>query len=87
MQHTPLENLQQIEFSSLDNVIEKENTVQFVDAFVDKLELNKLGFTINTVKKEGHLTIAHCFLNRIFYILINVGFIQIGENKANNFYK
>jgi hypothetical protein len=53
MQHIPLKNRHQIEFTSLDDLIEKENTVRFVDAFVDKLELNKLGFTINTVKKEG----------------------------------
>jgi 3'-phosphoadenosine 5'-phosphosulfate sulfotransferase (PAPS reductase)/FAD synthetase len=53
MQHIALKNCHQIEFTSLDNLIEIENTVRFVDAFVDKLALNKLVFTLNTVKKEG----------------------------------
>jgi transposase len=52
MQHISLKNRHQIEFTSLENLIEQDNTVRFVDAFVDKLELPKLGFTINTIKKE-----------------------------------
>ena len=39
-------NRNQIEFTSLEDLIDTDNTVKFVDAFVDKLELNKLGFTL-----------------------------------------
>lgn len=53
MNHIPLKNRSQYEFTSLEDLIEKDNVVRFVDAFVDKLELNKLGFTLNTPKKEG----------------------------------
>ena len=37
---------------NLDDQIEKENTVRFDDAFVDKLELNQLGFVVNEIKSE-----------------------------------
>ncbi len=53
MQHILSKNRHQIEFTSLEDLIEADNTVRFVDAFVDKLELNKLGFTLKTIKTEG----------------------------------
>ena len=53
MQHISPKNRQQIEFTSLEDLIETDNVVRFIDAFVDKLELDKLGFTLNTIKKEG----------------------------------
>jgi hypothetical protein len=33
----PLKNRHQIEFTGIDDLVEKENTVRFVDAFVDTL--------------------------------------------------
>ena len=53
MQHISPKNRQQMEFTSLEDLIETDNVVRFIDAFVDKLELDKLGFTLNTIKKEG----------------------------------
>lgn len=53
MQHILPKNRQQYEFISLEDFIDKNNAVRFVDAFVEKLELNKLGFKLNTVKTEG----------------------------------
>lgn len=53
MQHIPFKNRNQYNFSSLEDLIEKDNVVRFVDAFVDKLELSKLGFNLNIVKNEG----------------------------------
>ena len=53
MQHILSKNRHQIEFKRLEDLIEANNSVRFIDAFVDKLELNKLGFTLNTLKKEG----------------------------------
>ena len=46
-------NREQITFSTLELKIEEENIVRFVDAFVDQLELTKLGFVIQTLKSEG----------------------------------
>ena len=43
----------QIQMSSMEEFIDKENTVRFVDAFVEQLELDKLGFEIATLKTEG----------------------------------
>ena len=46
-------NRSQIEMYNLDDQIEKDNTVRFVDAFVDKLDLAQLGFVLNEIKTEG----------------------------------
>ena len=40
----------QIQMRSMEEFIEKENAVRFVDAFVEQLELEKLGFEIATLK-------------------------------------
>ena len=43
----------QIQMSSMEEFIDKENTVRFVDAFVEQLELDKLCFhTENTKRVE-----------------------------------
>ena len=52
MDHIPLKNRNQYEFTSLEDLIEKDNVVRFVDALADKLELNKLTFTLKTLKKN-----------------------------------
>lgn len=36
---------QQIRFSSLEDAISSDNDVRFIDAFVEKLDLGKLGVT------------------------------------------
>lgn len=72
MQHILLKSRQQIEFSSLDDLIEIDNTVRFIDAFVDKLELNKLGFTVNMLKKEGRPSYnSSLFLKLYIYGYLN----------------
>lgn len=53
MQQITPKSRQQYEFVSLDDLVAKNNPVRFVDAFVEKLELNKLGFKLNTLKSEG----------------------------------
>ena len=46
-------NRDQIEFYNLEDVIEKDNGVRVVDAFVDQIDLAKLGFVVNEIKTEG----------------------------------
>lgn len=46
-------NRHQVEMYNLDDEIEADNTVRFVDAFVDKLDLLQLGFVVNGIKTEG----------------------------------
>ena len=35
--------------------IEQDNPVRFVDAFVEHLDLNQLGFVVSALKTEGRL--------------------------------
>jgi len=42
----------QLAFSCLDDRIDKENTVRVIDAFIDKLDLDLLGFVSKPRKKE-----------------------------------
>jgi transposase len=72
MQHISLKNRHQIEFKSLEDSIDQGNIIRFVDAFVDKLELAKLGFTINTLKKEGRPSYqSSLFLKLYIYGYLN----------------
>lgn len=49
---TPL-NRQQYEFINLEDCIDTDNPVRFIDAFVDKLDLTRVGFKINKLNAEG----------------------------------
>lgn len=65
-------NRTQIEFKSLEDFIEKDNTVRFIDAFVEKLELDKLSFITKTVKVEGRPSYTNeLFLKVYFYGYLN----------------
>jgi transposase len=44
---------QQITFFSLEEKVAADNPVRFIDAFVDTLDLSKLGFVCTTLKSEG----------------------------------
>jgi transposase len=65
-------NRSQIEFKSLEDCIEKENTVRFIDAFVEKLELEKLAFANKSIKVEGRPSFTNpLFLKIYFYGYLN----------------
>jgi transposase len=53
MDFLPGQDRFQVTFGSLEEKISDDNPVRFLDAFVDKLELDKLGFKVNTLKTEG----------------------------------
>ena len=42
----------QIQMRSMEEFIDNENSLRFVDAFVEQLELDNLGFEIATLKKS-----------------------------------
>lgn len=65
-------NRTQIEFKSLEDFIEKDNPVRFIDAFVEKLELNKLSFITKTIKVEGR----PCFTNQLFLKIYFYGYLN-----------
>jgi hypothetical protein len=48
MQFITGNNRQQTYFSTLEDLVPADNAVRIIDAFVDKLDLQKMGFT-NTV--------------------------------------
>ncbi|MEG3882291.1 IS1182 family transposase [Microcoleus sp. herbarium7] len=65
-------NRTQIELKSLEDFIEKDNTVRFIDAFVEKLELDKLRFANKIVKTEGRPS----FTNQLFLKLYFYGYLN-----------
>lgn len=46
-------NRHQISFSSIEEQIEPDNAVRFIEAFVEQLDLKQLGYHFNTLKTEG----------------------------------
>ena len=46
-------NCDQVTFSKLESLIEENNPVRLVNAFVEHLDLTQLGFLIKTIKTEG----------------------------------
>jgi len=72
MAYIPLYDRFQMRMVSLDDVIQKENPVRFVDAFVDKIELDKLHFVIAEIKTEGRPAFdPKIFLKLYFYGYLN----------------
>jgi transposase len=53
MQHITGISRHQMLLSSLEDTIDPNNPVRFIDAFVAALDLAKLGFAIQTIKSEG----------------------------------
>ena len=56
----------QIRFSSFEDQINTENPIRFIDAFVDKLDLQKLEFTTKTVKTEGRPAFEHSVYLKLY---------------------
>jgi transposase len=69
----------QIQMRSMEEFIEKENAVRFVDAFVEQLELEKLGFEIATLKTEGR----PAFNPKVFLKLYLSGYLNFIQSKKN----
>lgn len=62
----------QLTFGSLDSLIDTSNPVRFIDAFVDSLELSKLGFQLVACKAEGRPAYEpKIFLKLYFYGYLN----------------
>ena len=53
MQHITGISRHQMRISSLEDAISPDNQVRFIDAFVNSIELSKLGFEVQTLKSEG----------------------------------
>jgi transposase len=53
MQYIQGNNRHQTYFGTLEDQVSADNTVRLIDAFIDKLDLQKLGFTGTVPKSEG----------------------------------
>jgi len=53
MQYIQPANRNQMSFGSLEDAVDSDNSVRFIEAFVEQLELNQLGYQSNTLKSEG----------------------------------
>ena len=66
------ENRLQMSFSSLEELIEAENPVRFIDAFVDHLDFKQAGFLIQELKAEGRPS----FQPKLFLKLYLYGYLN-----------
>jgi len=74
MQHIIGISRQQLQISSLEDKITSDNLIRFIEAFVENISLQALGFTAQTIKTEGRLSpaclpaglIPKCFLKFIY---------------------
>ena len=56
----------QMQMSSLEDSIGQDNPIRFIDAFVEQLDLLKLGFEVKTLKNEGRPSFESATLLRIY---------------------
>ena len=66
MQHIQGTNRQQTYFSTLEEQVAADNPVRIVDAFVNKLDLQKLGFSQTILKSEGRPPYAPALLLKLY---------------------
>lgn len=72
MQHISGISREQISFTSLEDFISHNHEVRFIDAFVNEIDLSKLGFQVQTIKKEGRPSFqTSLFLKLYLYGYLN----------------
>ena len=54
MNFIPSQNRHQMCMSSLESMVDQDNPVRLIDAFVDQLDLVKLKFLVRELKREGY---------------------------------
>ena len=65
-------NRLQVELRCMEELIEQDNAVRFIDAFVDKLDLLQLHFSVKQLQKEGRPSFdPKVFLKLYFYGYLN----------------
>ena len=66
MQFIQGSNRNQACFTTLDDQVSADNPVRLIDAFIDKLQLEKLGFTHTVHKSEGRPPYAPAVLLKLY---------------------
>ncbi len=72
MQHITGFSRLQMRISSLEDVIDTNNQVRFIEAFVEAIDLEKLGFNHKTIKTEGRPS----FNTKIFLKIYLYGYLN-----------
>ena len=72
MQHIQGISRNQLQVGSLEDTIAADNPVRFIDAFVNSIDLIKIGFTPRVLKTEGRPSFAtQVFLKIYLYGYLN----------------
>lgn len=72
MEYISTANRSQLEINCLEDLIERENPVRFIEAFVEKLDLAQLHFTVKEIQSEGRPSYnPKVFLKLYFYGYLN----------------
>nr|WP_225556139.1 hypothetical protein [Flavobacterium columnare] len=70
MQHIQGISRNQLPVSSLEDKITSDNPVRFIDAFIEHIDLQKVGFTAVILKKKVvQVSISKCFLKSIYTVI------------------
>ena len=72
MQHITGISRNQLRLNSLEDTISQDNPVRFIDAFVENISLNALGFTAQTIKSEGRPS----FDSKVFLKIYLYGYLN-----------
>lgn len=72
MQHITGIPRNQMRFTSLEDTISQDNPVRFIDAFVEHVSLNALGFAAQTLKTEGRPS----FHSKVFLKIYLYGYLN-----------
>jgi transposase len=72
MQHIQGISRNQLQVSSLEDTIAADNPVRFIDAFVNSIDLVKIGFTLRVLKTEGRPS----FDTKVFLKIYLYGYIN-----------
>lgn len=75
-------NRHQISFSSIEEQIEPDNAVRFIEAFVEQLDLEKLHYQFQTLKTEGRPP----FHPKVFLKLYLYGYLNGIRSSPRLFY-
>ena len=67
MQHKQGTARDQISFNSFEDRISRDNSVRFIDVFSGKLDLEKIGFSVKTLQKEGRPIFEAYLANGLAY--------------------
>jgi transposase len=66
MQHKQGTARDQISFNSFEDRISRDNPVRFIDVFSGKLDLEKIGFSVKTLQKEGRPSFESSLFVRLY---------------------